>query len=255
MKTEVLGEGEPEYAVVTCLHGNETCGWKALQRFKQENKEVKKPVKIVLANEKAFEADERYIDSDANRVFPGDPESDVHEERLASELLDELEGLKILDIHSTNSREAPFGVLIGTSEQKIELARSAGVERLVDMEFMGGNGLGAHTDTIVVELSKAEGEPVDEAYRVLINFLAAEGVIEDKFEKTDPELFEVYMSDGEGHEQFLGENFSLVRKGEVYARKEDGTEMVADEDFYPILMSKKGYPGIRLGFRARKRDI
>ncbi|MFB6116698.1 MAG: succinylglutamate desuccinylase/aspartoacylase family protein [Candidatus Nanosalina sp.] len=255
MRTEVLGDGEPEYAVVSCLHGNETCGWKAIQRLKEKEIEIEKPVKLVMANEKAYKADERYIDADANRSFPGSSDSEVHEEKLAARLLEELEGMKILDIHSTNSREAPFGVVIGPDDVQVELARSAGVERLVDMEFIGGNGLGAYTDCVVVELSKAEGEPVDEAYEVLRNFLAAEGVIQGEYEKTDPEVFEVYMSDGDGHEEFLGKNFSLVEEGEVYARKEDGTELIADEDFYPILMSKEGYPGIRLGFRARKRDI
>ena len=66
MKVEKLGEGEPEYAVVGLIHGDEPCGKEAIERFKDSNYEVEKSVKLILVNEKAAEKNVRYIDCDLN---------------------------------------------------------------------------------------------------------------------------------------------------------------------------------------------
>ena len=81
MKTEILGVGEPDYAVVTCIHGEESCGWEAVQKFKESGHELKKPLNLILANEKAFELGERYVEVDMHRVFSGYPDSEKDEER------------------------------------------------------------------------------------------------------------------------------------------------------------------------------
>ncbi|MFB6147588.1 MAG: succinylglutamate desuccinylase/aspartoacylase family protein [Candidatus Nanohaloarchaea archaeon] len=98
MRINRLGDGKAEYTVVGSLHGDEPCGKKAIERFLSEDWEVKKPVKFIVANEEALERGVRYIDNDINRVFPGDPESDRHEEQLASEVMREVVGTRVLDI-------------------------------------------------------------------------------------------------------------------------------------------------------------
>lgn len=251
MKTEVLGEEEPEYAVVTCIHGEESCGWEAVQKFKESGHELKEPLKVILANEKAFELGERYVDVDMNRVFPGDLESSLYEERMAYKLERELEGLKVLDIHSTVSREAPFGIIVGDNGEEIDLAKSAGIQQLVDMSYVGG--MSPEICSVTVELSRTSGNPAEDAYDLLVNFLAAEGLIDAEFERSNPEFFKVYSKEeGSGYE-FLASNFQKVEEGEVYAEKSD-SQKVAEQDFYPVLMSTDGYDDM-IGFKARKRDI
>ena len=46
------------------------------------------------------------------------------------------------------------------------------------------------------------------------------------------------------------ENFERVPSGVVYAHA-DGQDLVADEPFYPILMSEYGYPEI-FGYKGEK---
>lgn len=246
---------------MACLHGSETCGWNAIKKFKEADYELRKPVKFVLANEEAFEKDERFIETDINRVFPGDPESELHEEKLAARLQDELEGQKILDIHSTKSRQAPFAIIVGDSEEELELAKSTGIGHLIDMSFVEG-GMGEELQVVSIELSRTTQDQNQEAYKLLVNFLAAEGIIEEEHEQVEQEFFKVYDTEGEGNEEFLADNFEKVEKGEIYARKvsdEDSPEknhesIRAQEDFHPILMSTDGYDDM-LGFKARKRDI
>ena len=251
MKTEVLGDGEPEYAVVACIHGEESCGWEAVQNFKESRHSLEEPLKVILANEKAFELGQRYVDVDMNRVFPGDPNSDLYEERIAYKLESELEGLKVLDIHSTVSREAPFGIIVGDKDEEIALAKSAGIQQLVDMSYVGG--MSPEICSLSVELSRTSGNPEENAYDLLINFLAAEGLIKAESQKTNPDLFEVYSKEeGSGYE-FLASNFQKVEEGEVYAEKE-GDQKMAEQDFYPVLMSTDGYDDM-IGFKAEKRDI
>ncbi len=251
MKTEVLGEGEPDYAVVTCIHGEESCGWEAVQKFKESGHELKKPLKLILANEKAFELGERYVDVDMNRVFPGDPDSEKYEERMAYKLERELEGLKVLDIHSTVSREAPFGIIVGENGEEIDLAKSAGIQQLVDMSYVGG--MSPEICSVTVELSRTSGNPAEDAYDLLVNFLAAEGLIDAEFERSNPEFFKVHSKEeGSGYE-FLASNFQKVEEGEVYAEK-GNSQKVAEQDFYPVLMSTDGYDDM-IGFKAEKRDI
>lgn len=251
MRVEVLGEGKPEYAVVACVHGDETCGWHAFNRFKREGFEIEKPVKLILANERAFKLGKRYCDTDLNRICPGDPDSDLHEERLAYSLRKELEGLKFLDIHSSESLTTSLGITVGQKEEKLELLRNTGVDRVVDMDYVDG-GITRDLEGVVVESGyKDDQKAAENAYRMMKNFLAAHGVIDAGSETGgDPEIFEVYgTGDGSGF-RFVAENFKKVEEGEVYARKQ-AEEKVAEEDFYPVLMSTSGYEDM-VGFKAKK---
>ena len=242
MKTEVLGEGEPEYAVLACVHGDEKSGWKAIQKLKNSDYEIKKPLKLVLANEKAFERDQRFVDVDMNRVFPGDPESDRYEERVAAELLEEVGDLKIKD--------APFAIVEYPSETQLEMLRSLGLEEVADMTHVGAKN--PELEFVAVEVSEKSEDPGEDAFEILRNFLAAEGVIEAEYSKSQPEIFEVYETEEGAGFEFTAENFSKVVEGEVFAEKED-EKKVAEEDFYPVLMSTTGYEDM-IGFKAEKKE-
>lgn len=97
--------------MAACLHGDERCGEVAIERVLAEMDEetVLRPVAFVIANERAVEEGVRSIDADRNRSFPGDPESGIHEERLAHQLLAVLADTEaVLDLHATESDSPPF---------------------------------------------------------------------------------------------------------------------------------------------------
>lgn len=243
MKVETFGE-DPEVAVVGLIHGDEPAGKKAIEEAKTW--EFQKPVKFVLANEKAFRRDERYVEEDLNRAFPG---SDSHEGRLAERLLEELRGLKVLDIHSTHSYDRPFATTNSFEGLEREMIRATGVDYAVKFD----KGIGAlmeHVTGIVVETGhQGSPEAAENAVEIIRRFLAFFDVIDESFEASDPDMF-VQEEVVRGDYRFEAENFSLVEEGEVYA--ENGEEVLrAERDFYPVLMSTNGYEDI-LGHKARK---
>lgn len=250
MEVKKVGDGDPEYTVIGSIHGDEPCGKKAIEKFLSENWEIRKPVKFIIANEEALEKDERYLDMDLNRSFPGDPESGKHEERLAVEIMNEVRGTKVLDIHSTRSNPVPFLTLSELNETVVSLVESTGVSRAAYFPREAG-AMNEHVDGIIVEVGRqGTEEAVEMAYGTLVNFLAAEGVIDADYRRSEPDIFEYQETVEGGDWKFAAENFQKVERGEVFAEN-SSEELVAEQDFYPVLMSTDGYEDI-LGFKAEK---
>ncbi len=250
MRVEIRGEGEPEYTVIGAIHGDEPCGKKAVERVLEEEPGFRKPVQFILANEEALEQNTRFIDTDLNRSFPGDPESEKHEQRLAAEIIDRVEGTEVIDLHSTRSYPEPFTNFSHLDQKTAEIIRATGVENAVHFPTESGS-LNEHVDGVVVECGHQGTEQAAEnAYRVTRNFLACRDVLEGRCTETDPVVFRHTGSvSGSGFE-FVKQNFAVVEAGEVFARKGD-EELVAEERFYPVLMSTDGYEDI-VGNKAEK---
>jgi len=70
----VAGPGEPEVAVVGGVHGDEPSGVHAVRTLRQADLDLQRGVMFVIANPAAVEAGQRFLDSDLNRMFPGDSE-------------------------------------------------------------------------------------------------------------------------------------------------------------------------------------
>lgn len=251
MHVETLGDGRPRYTILACVHGDETCGWHAFNRLKVSDVTLREPIKLILANERAFKLGRRFCDLDLNRVMPGDASSDKHEERLAARLYPELEDTIVLDFHSTESRGCPYAIVTGADPASRELARSTGLDRVVDMSYLPG-GITRSVTGVAVECGYYDDEDAaTAAHRILLHFLTVEGVIDGDAVPSTPTLFEVTGdAKGEGY-TFVGENFQKVEKGDVYARK-DGDVRRAESAFYPVLMSTHGYAD-RIGFTAQRR--
>lgn len=247
MRSYQLGEGTPKIAVVAVLHGDEPCGRRALERLKESQYSLQQPVKLVVANEKAMSEGKRFLDRDLNRCFPGDPNSELHEEKLAAELMDELKGLKTLVLHSMEGFEEPFCLFNGSDEDLIKACR---VEKAVDVSPLEENSIERYLDAVSVEAGQKGSEEAERnAYKIVLNFLAYFDVIEKKPRETNPEIFEIYEV-VEGDYRFLAENFQKVEEGEKFAEK-NSSQKKASEEFYPILMSSDQYEEI-LGFKGRK---
>lgn len=249
MQVNKIGEGEAEYVIVGSLHGDEPCGKEAIKRFIESDYELKEPVKFIVANEEALEKNVRFLDSDLNRSFPGDSESEKHEERLAARIMKEIEGKKVLDIHTTRSYPEPFATFTELNDNTEQLLKSSGVENAVIFPEESGT-MHEQTDGIVIEAGyQGTDEAIDNAYNLIINFLASEGLIDADYERSDPNIFQYYET-VEGDWTFVGENFQEIKKGEVFGQRQN-EKLEAEEDFYPVLMSTDGYEG-KLGFKARK---
>jgi hypothetical protein len=182
--------------------------------------------------------------------MPGDASSDQHEVRLAARLRRELEGTTVIDFHSTESRGCPYAIATGGDAASRRLARSTGLDRLVDMSYVGG-GVTEHVTGVAIECGYYDDEgAASSAHRILLHFLAAEGLIDRPYVRSTPTVYEVF-GDAPGRDfEFVAENFRRVEAGEVFATK-NGSVWEAEEAFYPVLMSTYGYED-RIGFMARR---
>jgi len=245
MRIEQLGDGEPEIAVVGGIHGDEPCGVRAVEHLLETDPELKRPVKCIVANEEALVENTRYLDADLNRAFPGDPDSDDHERRLAADLLAELKGCVSLSMHSTQSYTEPFGVIDDDATFAKSVCPSLSLDAVVDAsDFIDGR-LIRHADVVEVECGyQGSDHATENAIELAEEFLVAVGALAGEPPATrDLPLYrlthEVPKEPADVYD-VPATNFERVAPGETYASV-DGKELVASEPFYPVLMSPYGY--------------
>jgi len=250
MRVVNKGKGKPEFTIVGSVHGDEPAGKKAIKKILSEDLEFKKPVKFIIANEEALEKDKRYLDMDLNRSFPGKQNSKSHEEKLAHRLKDEVKGTKVLDLHTTRSYPKPFATIKNTNEETIELIEASNIDKAVHFPESSGTLVEKAKAGIVAETGYQKSqEAVDNAVRIIKNFLGYFEVIDYSFNTSKPQIYK-YKETVKGDWEFLAENFQKVEEGEIYAK--NGSEnLKAEEIFYPALMSTNGYKGM-LGFKTVK---
>jgi predicted deacylase len=248
MRIEQVGEGTPDVAVVGAIHGDEPCGARAIARLLIESPAVERPVTFVIANQEALDRGVRYVDADLNRAFEGDGDPTDHEYGLARRLAEELAGCTVLSIHSTQSHPGPFGIVAADSPTRGDLARRLPIEALVEVEEEEGRPFAIEAaELIEVEAGyqKSPGAAAN-AYRLARAFLEATGVLGGTRESREVPTFDlgdpIEKPRAERYEVFA-ENFTRVERGEVYAAA-DERELRAEEPFYPVLCSARGYPDI-----------
>ena len=255
MQVHTVGDGAPEVAVVGAVHGDEPCGARAIERFLESEPDVDRPAKLIVANEHALERGVRYVDTDLNRCLPGDPESDQYEERLAAELMDEVRGCVALGIHSTVSYDRPFANVAYLNERKREAVAHLPVESVVDFTVVADGRSVELPGFVDIEAGhQGSAAAVDNAYDCLVAFLRTADVLPGDPPAPDPDVYEVtepiYKEPGRTY-RFRGENFERVPAGERFATV-DGEDLIADEEFWPVLMSGDGHD-VLLGYRSTHR--
>ncbi|WP_254271388.1 succinylglutamate desuccinylase/aspartoacylase domain-containing protein [Haloarcula marina] len=255
MRVEQLGEGEPKIAVVGSIHGDEPCGRDGIEAVLADPPSLSEPVKFVVAHEDALAAGKRYIEADMNRVFPGDAESDVLEERLAAELAAELDGCTVLSLHSTQSYDGMFALVDEMTPFAREVLPHLSVDAVVRTAGHNeGRLFTVAPGAIEVECGyQGSAQAAANAERVIREFLAAIGVSDgdavgrdrplpvfqlgDPIPKSAADSYEVYAR-----------NFEEVAAGDPVAAA-DGNQVVAEKSFHPILLSAEGYEDV-FGYTA-----
>jgi len=257
MRVETLGpEGKPEVAAVGAIHGDEPCGARAIERFVAEGPtdRLRRPVRLVVANERALAAGERFVDADLNRVFPGDPDGVAHERRLAARLLAELGDAFVLGFHSTVSSAEPFGTLADLTPEKARVMRALPLSHAADFAgVVEGRSVNLPRFVNVEAGPQGTDAAAEDAYECLLSYLRAMDALPGAPEPTPTTLYRVTevieKAPGRAYRVEAG-NFERVPAGEVYARSLDGEHVLrADGDVWPVLMSAEGHERL-LGYTA-----
>ncbi|MEF8978842.1 MAG: succinylglutamate desuccinylase/aspartoacylase family protein [Haloarculaceae archaeon] len=257
MRVEQLGDGDPEIAVVGGIHGDEPCGVTAIETLLSERPAVERPVRLVVANEEALAAGERYLDDDLNRSFPGETDADSHEKRLAARLTDVLEGCVTVSLHSTQSYEDMFAIVNGMGDFERHVCPRLSVDAVVNAGAFDRGRLFASVDRLIEIECGYQGSDAaaENATRVARDFMSALGAIPSakrerrgdmpvyrltrQVPKRQAKSYEVYAS-----------NFEHVPAGRPFAAADD-EEFALDEGFYPVLMSPYGYEEV-FGYAAER---
>jgi len=250
MRVETLGDGEPEVAIVGSIHGDEPCGSVAIEALLDADLDVERPAKLIVANERALRRNVRYVDEDLNRAFPGSPDADTHEGRLAHDLLGEIRGCEILSLHSTQSHPEPFALVDELDGQARSVCPYLSVEALVETAGYSGGRLISYPDVIELESGlQGSDAAAGNAERLAREFLVSVGVLSGGTEPPSHHPISVFRLDqqipkpeAERYEAFV-ENFERVAEGERFAAA-DGKPLVAEYPFYPILLSAYGYENV-----------
>lgn len=250
MRVEQLGDGEPSVAIVGSIHGDEPCGRDGIEAVLADPPAVSQPVKFIVVNERALAAGERYLELDLNRVFPGDPDSDSHEMRLAAELTEELQGCTTLSLHSTQSYDGMFALV----DELTDLARDVCPKLSVDavVRTRGNNDgrlFSVAPSTIEVECGyQGSAEAAANAEQVIREFLNALEVTGDPAPVRNKSLPVFQLGNhipkdaAEEYEVFV-RNFEPVAAGDPVAAA-DGETLHAEEAFHPVLLSAEGYEDV-----------
>jgi predicted deacylase len=256
MRVETVGDGAPEVAVVGAIHGDEPCGARAIERFLASDyvDQVRRPATLIVANERALERGERFVDVDLNRSFPGDPEADAHERRLAHALLTEIEGLFTLGFHATVSYDEPFGTLAGVDRQTAEAMRALPLAHAADFAgIVEGRSVNLPGFINVEAGYQGSDQAAANAYDCLLAFFRHAGVLAGDQRATETAHYQVDATiekDPGRRYEVLAANFERVAAGEAYARV-DGDPIHADAPFWPVLLSADGHERL-LGYRSER---
>ena len=259
MRVETLGSGEPEIAIIGGIHGDEPCGVHAVDDIADEAPAVERPVALVVANERALEAGERYIDEDLNRAFPGDPDATTHERRLAAEITERLGDCTTLSMHSTQSYHGMFAIVEEMTDYARNVCPRLSVDAVVDAgDHTEGRLFEGIPESIEIECGYQQSEQAaTNAGRVAREFLGAMGAVPE-FERPAKDGLQVYRlreqipKDAAESYEVYAANFEQVSAGETFASA-GGTDVIADEGFYPVLLSPEGYEQV-FGYAADRID-
>lgn len=255
------GPGDPEVAIVGGIHGDEPSGVRAVRRLLRNDLDLTRGVRFVIANPPALERDVRFLDSDLNRSFPGDPGGN-REERLASQLCGLVSGLPTLSLHATHSQPEPFALVDRTQPQAVELAANLPVPHVVDHHETAEGTFTECNAVVTIEAGcQHSDEAAETAYQQARAFLTVTDALPGPSPKADPTYYELSDAVEKPPDSpdslacadiydLQVDNFEQVSVGEEWARI-DGEPLIADESFYPILMSECGYANI-FGYRGSK---
>ena len=245
--------GSARVAIVGGIHGDEPAGERIVRRLAAELDEEGAgtgSVRLIIANEPALAAGTRYTDTDLNRVFPGDADSDEYERALAPRLTAELEGMDaVLALHSSHSAPPPFAIYSKLTPSVRRTVTGMPVDYVVDSGDLRSTTLDSvvpHTVSIEVGRQGSE-EAVEFGYEACLAFLRAHGALDDEpptFTETTVVAGDEEVPKGGGEPRVHYANFEEIPVGEVFAEDDVYTHRVEEPGVVPILASERGYEEI-----------
>jgi len=207
---------------------------------------------FLIGNPRALKKNVRYIESDLNRSFPGNPGGTI-EERRAGQLVEKLERYKrVVDFHTATCATSPFVITTKITQRHMALASKTGVGKIVLMsrEFGAGKSL---IDFVPVGISIESGREKSAKTKEVIEKIMLQ-ILNKEPSKKKTVIYEVFDCLKKSNKsEFLSPEihpFKLITKGDQITN----LGLKAKTDFYPVLPRSKNYPNF-LCLMARKVNL
>jgi len=120
-------EAKKPILFLTATHGDEPIGLDVLRKLEQSP-----DYDWLIANEKALELNQRFVDCDLNRSGPGNPNSEKYEERRAAEIIEQAKKYNLtIDLHGSKADTGIFIILTKLSFNDLMLALQFNIHNIV----------------------------------------------------------------------------------------------------------------------------
>lgn len=113
-------------------------------------------MKFVVANPPASITHRRFLDADMNRVFPGDPEADDRERRLAAHVVEETVGCDTLSIYTTHATPEPVAFISEGHPRSLEIVSQLLIAFVVNETPVIDSAFSSTKRVAIVEAGKVE---------------------------------------------------------------------------------------------------
>lgn len=255
------------------VHGNETCGPKAIEKVLAVLKKKPDLIQngtacfIPVCNPKAYNENKRYIEVNLNRVIKRTSEISLYEEGLADQIAQAIEMSDIvLDIHSATAPTTPFVFQMQQGKKMDEFSAALGLSCVLSGDDFVSEGLSTtlhyaaqsgKQGLLIESGSHNDDASAVVAEKVIWNALAYAEVLADS-RKPDivPDFFSLngyvtYEKKGTLSRNWRG--FERVSKDELLGTYDDGEEVRAPRDCYLVLPTHNPPLGEQWFFFADKR--
>lgn len=255
----------PRILINICSHGNEVLGLEVVNKLK-DIQIMNGSITFHTANELAVKQNKRFIDSDLNRSFPGS-ESGNYEQQIASEMMKYIPYFDyVIDIHSTALEGMKDCLIIEDNSPEIQKLLSVCQNAKTVLQMTATKGLSLFTatrlpektiPTVVFEYGDNNSDVAEKTYSDIRNILSLLDVIEStnfvgKIHKPQQfECYAVYQKLETDIPNLKIQNYEIVHQGDVVGYSKNGSPILSDSNFYPILFGETNYTTI-FGFKASK---
>lgn len=259
----VVFKGEAEgknILILGAVHGNETAGTRAQQEVIKEIKEAQHILKsgsvtfIPIVNEQAYNQDIRGVEDNLNRVIKFHENPKTNEEKIANQLIKEIEKADILlDLHSTHcENDQPFAFIDYPTKENLDFLNIIPVQTALagwpdiykNNQNIENNCTEEYaflhqTRALTVECGYHKSiEAVQTAKQSILNTLYQFDVLAGTATKTEKKIITLKKFIIKEKEGKLLKNFvhlDKVKKGEPIARYETGEKVYSEVDGFIIM--------------------
>ena len=246
--------------ILGAVHGNETAGTKAQYEIIKELQEKKHILQsgsitfIPIVNEQAYQKDMRGIDDNLNRVIKFHENPQTNEEKIANQLIKEIEKADILlDLHSTHcEKDEPFAFIDHPNDETLDFLKiipvqtalagwpdiyknNAEIENNCTEEYAFLNN--THALTVECGFHKSN-EAIEIAKRSILNSLYHYNILKGSCQETKKTIVTLQNFVIKEKEGTLSKNYihlDPIEKGDEIAVYETGEKIYAPFDGFIIM--------------------